>query len=539
LYHLRVDSITQRHFLVTHAAASMPNIKLRQDIVRTVPYVGEGRSQCIYWDNGLPGFGLRVFATGLRTYVCAYRLHRRRRIASLGRATLLTLDEARKKAVRYLGLAASNSDPQAEADALSSAITVSALIKLYVENHAKKKKKTWKQDESYLQRWLEPKFGTRPVTTLTSADIERIHTDKGTDHPHAANSFIEVVRKMFNWARTAGKVPREFANPGVGIVRFPQVKRKRFVTTVEMPRLLAAIDTEDEEYARHAIWLLLLTGLRLNELLKAKWSDVDWDFRTLFVGLTKNGEPVLAPLSDAAIKRLQQVPRLETNVHIVCGKKPGTHLVDLHPAWYRIRKTAQMEDVRLHDLRRTVGSWLVQHGESLHLVGQILNHKDPKTTAGYAYFQTQQRERALTAHGQKILKFAPAVGPLELTPPEVYEARTTAVMPSTDPAAPKRRSHYVERDVLYRLVWEAPVSEVATRFGVSDVGLAKACRPRKYSAASTRILGKDGGGHFAVSPAAAARPNRVAEKIRIRGSVAPVCRVDSPAVVVRPAAFAA
>jgi Arm DNA-binding domain len=231
----------------------MPNIKLRQDIVRTVPYVGDGRTQCIYWDIGLAGFGLRVFATGLRTYVCAYRVHRRRRIASLGRAILLTLDEARKKAVRYLGLAASNSDPQSEADALSSAITVGALIHLYVENHAKKKKKTWKQDESYLRRWLQPTHGTHPVTTLTSANIEQIHADKGSDHPHAANGFIEVVRKMFNWARTTGKVPRDFANPGVGIVRFPHVKRKRFVTTIEMPRLLAAIDSEEHEYARHAI----------------------------------------------------------------------------------------------------------------------------------------------------------------------------------------------------------------------------------------------------------------------------------------------
>jgi hypothetical protein len=344
---------------------------------------------------------------------------------------------------------------------------------------------------------------------------------------------------MFNWARTAGKVPRDFANPAVGIVRFPHFKRKRFVTTVEMPRLLAAIDAEDEEYARHAMWLLLLTGLRLNELLKAKWSDVDWKFHTLFVGLTKNGEPVLAPLSEAAIQRLRQVPRLDNNVHIICGKKPGTHLVDLHPAWRRVRKMAQMEDVRLHDLRRTVGSWLVQHGESLHLVGQILNHKDPKTTAGYAYFQTQQRERALTAHGQKILKFAPAVVPTELTPPEVYEAKTTTVLPSADPAAPKRRSHYIERGVLYRLVCEAPVSEVATRFGVSDVGLAKACRRANIPLPARGYWAKTEAGISLYPAPLPPAPAGLPEKIRIRGSVAPVCRVDSAAAVVRAAAVAA
>jgi hypothetical protein len=180
---------------------------------------------------------------------------------------------------------------------------------------------------------------------------------------------------------------------------------------------------------------------------------------------------------------------------------------------------AQMEDVRLHDLRRTVGSWLVQHGESLHLVGQILNHKDPKTTAGYAYFQTQQRERALTAHGQKILKFAPAVVPTELTPPEVYEAKTTTV--------------------LYRLVWEAPVSEVATRFGVSDVGLAKACRRANIPLPARGYWAKTEAGISLYPAPLPPAPAGLPEKIRIRGSVAPVCRVDSAAAVVRAAAVAA
>jgi integrase len=471
----------------------------------------------IYWDTGLAGFGLRVFATGLRTYVCSYRVSRRRRIASLGRATVLTLDEARKKAVRYLGLAASNSDPQSEADALSSAVTLGELIRLYVENHAKKKKKSWRQDESYLRRLLQPKHGARPVTTLTSADIEQIHANKGSDHPHAANGFIEVVRKMFNWAGTAGKVPRDFANPALGIVRFPHVKRKRFVTTVEMPRFLAAIETEDNEFARHAIWLLLLSGLRTSELLRAKWSDVDWDFRTLFVGLTKNGEPVLAPLSDAAVERLRQVPRLDGNPHIICGKHPGTHLYGLGHAWDRVRKAAQLEDVRLHDLRRTVGSWLVQHGESLHLVGQILNHKDAKTTAGYAYFQTQQRERALTAHGQKILQFASTVPRGDVVRPAAYEAASTVELPNIERWPAHQRAYYIERDVLYRLVWEAPVSEVAVRFSISDVGLAKACRRANIPLPARGYWAKTEAGKFIPRIPLPPAPTGLQGRIRIRG----------------------
>ena len=293
------------------------------------------------------------------------------------------------------------------------------------------------------------------------------------------------------------------------------------MTTVEMPRLLTAINGEEDEYARHALWLLLLTGLRLNELLKSKWQDVDWDFRTLYVGKTKNGEPVLAPLSDAAISCLKQVPVLNNNPHIICGRKPGSYLVGLRRIWYRVRTVANLEDVRIHDLRRTVGSWLVQHGESLHLVGQVLNHRDPKTTAGYAYFQTQQRERALTVHGQALLKLVPIAGRLLDT--SKYEAELTSNLPDLTSPAIKPRAHYVARDVLYRLVWEAPVSEVAARFGISDVGLAKACRRAAIPVPPRGYWAKTEAGIFVEQPLLPPPPPGIRGIIRIRNRFSETC----------------
>jgi len=437
----------------------------------------------------------------------------------------MTLDVARKKAIRYLGLAASNLDPQAEADALSTTIAIKELIVLYVENHAKKKKKSWKDDESCLRRLLQPKYGSRPVTALTSADIEAIHASHGTSYPIAANYFVGVVRKMFNWGRATGKVPRDIPNPAVGIVRFPHRKRRRFVTTVEMPRLLAAIETEDDDYARHALWLLLLTGLRLSEVLRSKWSDIDWDFRTLFIGLTKNGEPVLAPLSDAAIARLQQIPRLDNNEYIICGKKPGAHLVGLPHIWLRVRSAANLPDVRLHDLRRTVGSWLVQRGESLHLVGQILNHRDTKTTAGYAYFQTQHRERALTAHGQALMKFAPVSSATAMA--LAYEAPVTRHLPASEGDDPARCAHYVSREDLYRLIWEAPVSEVARRFGISDVGLAKACRRAAIPIPPRGYWAKAEAGRLVEQSPLPPPPPGLRDKIRLKGRASKAKQEDS------------
>lgn len=199
----------------------------------------------------------------------------RKRLARLGRADALTLDQARKKAMAYLGKVASHEDPQDAADRWRELKTIDALCEAFIENHAKKKKKKWRNDESCLTRRVLPKLKSRLAVNIVTADIEAIHSELGTQHPYAANRIVEVVRKMFNWGKIAGFIPKDHANPAVGIVRFPERKRKRFITTAEMPRFVQGLEQEENDYARHGLWLLLLMGLRSTELLKAKWVDID------------------------------------------------------------------------------------------------------------------------------------------------------------------------------------------------------------------------------------------------------------------------
>lgn len=460
----------------------MPTLKLRQDITRSLPYVGaSGKHQCIYWDSALECFGLRVYPSGRRSYVYSYWVHRRKRLGTLGRADVLTLEEARRKAKALLGQVASQQDPQDNKDQMRSALTIKKLVEVYIENHAKPKKRSWKQDESLLKCLLIPTLGTRLAITVTTADIQQIHTEKGSIHPGTANNFLIVVRKMFNWAPTAGHLPKGHTNPVVGITGFSKRKRRRFLTTAEMPRFIQALEQEDSEYAKHALWLLLLTGLRMRELLKAKWTDIDWDAGTLFIGLTKNGEPLLAPLSDEALARLRRIPWLANNPYIICGKSRGEHFRELGPVLRRILKRAGIENLRVHDLRRTVGSWLAQGGTTLHLIGDVLNHLDPKTTAGYAYFQTQQRRDVLSQHAIKVLSYVPqqsrvVVEPKTLSADQLLRADASIPAAGSIPPATISRRHFFEREELYKLVWTAPVSEVARKLGVSDVGLAKLCR---------------------------------------------------------------
>jgi len=158
----------------------MPTLKLRQDTVRSIPYRGPGgKHQCVYWDEALEGFGLRVYPSGRRVYVCSYRVKRRKRLATLGRADVLTLDQARRKAITYLGKVASHEDPQDEVDQQRESKRVDELCVAFIEGHSKKKKKTWKADKSTLDRHLLPKLGSRLAVSITSADIEPIHAEIG------------------------------------------------------------------------------------------------------------------------------------------------------------------------------------------------------------------------------------------------------------------------------------------------------------------------------------------------------------------------
>jgi integrase len=490
----------------------MPKAKLRQDNVRSLGYVGDarGKSQCIYWDLSLPGFGLRKFPNGRGSYVCGYRVQMRKRLVDLGRSDSMTLEQARRKARLYFGTAANGKDPKSDIDTMRASATVRMLADLYIQRHAKPKKKTWKADESCLSRSFIPKFGAHLASSITRADVASVHASIGQEHPYAANRFVSIVRKMYNVGRQLGMVPEEIRNPATEIVPFPERKRRRYVTPAEMPLLAAAIDEEPNEFAGHALWLLLLTGIRRSEVLAAKWSDIDWDNKTLYVGTTKNGEPVLAPLSRAAIARLNVIPELKDNPFVICGTIPGKPLGYLDAMWRRIRSETGFHDLRIHDLRRTVGSWLVRDGVSLHLVGAVLNHKDQKTTAGYAYFQTEDRQRVLDRHGRNIVRVAKGV----FRPGAKRKAVVNTLAEARPPKPPRVRR--ISRQELYDLIWSQPMSRLAARLGISDVGLGKVCRRANIPVPARGYWAKISAGETFHRPALPTQQKETTDTVRFR-----------------------
>ena len=378
-------------------------MKLTKRVVDAAKYAGKDGDRDIRWDNEVSGFGLRVYPTGRKAFVLSYRVNGRKRLMTLGACGDITAQAARKKAKKLVVGIDDGDDPLgARQDAAKGAL-VRDLFAAYLERHAKPHKKSWRDDERRINNRVVPAWGNLKAANIKYPDVAALHGKIGKAHPYEANRTIELISKAFDLAGKWGFVPQDFQNPAKGIQSFKEKKRDRWVTPEELPKLAQAIDDEVSPYARNALWLYLFTGLRKGELLAARWEDIDWDRKELRIPETKAGRVHYVPLSEPALAILRELPRLEDNPFILPGLKPGRHLVNINKPWQRVRKAAGVEDVRLHDLRRTVGSWLAQAGNSLHLIGRVLNHSNQVTTAVYARFGQDNVRQALEEHGQRIM----------------------------------------------------------------------------------------------------------------------------------------
>jgi len=425
-------------------------MKLTKRALDSFKYKGTNNSRDVRWDDLLPGFGVRIYPSGKKAFVLSYRASGRKRMFTIGRYGTYTLKQAQDEAREYLRNIAKNNDPLDERQSKVKGATVKDLCKEYIDRYAKPRKKSWTDDQGRINNHILPAWGSRKAASIKRVDMAAMHNKLGkSGHPYGANRTLRLVGKIFRLAKQWGYAPDDHRNPSKDIELYKEHKRDRWVTEKELPKLIEAINHEDNVYARNALWLYLLTGLRKSELLQAKWEHLDWDRQELTIPDTKAGRVHHLPLSEAALSILRDIPRLKNNPYILPGHKKGAHLVNIYKPWMRVKSHATvllwqdtedenlsallnqlrdeldsnptlkevqkiasfelpvgMMDVRLHDLRRTVGSWMAQAGNSLHLIGRGLNHSNPSTTAIYARFGEDQVRNALEQHGKQIMGFA-------------------------------------------------------------------------------------------------------------------------------------
>jgi integrase len=301
---------------------------------------------------------------------------------------------------KRLSAKASHAPPNPQATAKK---TVGALCDAYLNLHASKKLSGY-SDERLVERFVRPTWGKFKAHAVTRAQVAMLHMQVSQKTPGQANRLLAIVKTMWNKAALWGFVPENHRNPAFGVPMNKETARERFVTPKELPALVAAIEKEPDARLRATFWLYLLTGARKSELLKARWDDVDFERDELRIPKPKQGKPHVYPLSTRAIEVLMQMPRFRDNPYVIPGDRPGAHFINISKPWNRVRARSGLQDVRLHDLRRSVGSWLALSGHSLPQIGKVLGHSSPKTTMIYARLTDDVAHIALEGHAQALMR---------------------------------------------------------------------------------------------------------------------------------------
>lgn len=393
----------------------MPTISFTVRKLESLKSPASGRID--YWDQGFPGFGLRISESGTRTWVLMYRTQdgrqRRLKIGRYGRsadATGLDLADAHSKAREALRDVEHGKDPAAARDANRTADTVEGLCKLYIEKHAKPNKRSWQNDQRMLNHDVIPAWGNRKAKAIRRRDvIDLLDAIVARGAPVGANRTYEVIRRMFSFA-----IERDIVNahPCVGIKKPGEERqRERVLTEAEILKVWRAFDSENLHDST-ILKLRLLTAQRGAEVRSMRWSDFDpsidkavgaawW---TIPGDASKNGRAHRVPLVPEAVALLKAV--WETHKHetlVFPGKQRRAGAAVWEPG-DRVR-TASGVDFVPHDLRRTAASMMAGMGIPRLTISKILNHVEHGVTKIYdRHSYDREKREALEAWSGRLIE---------------------------------------------------------------------------------------------------------------------------------------
>ncbi|NUQ60902.1 MAG: tyrosine-type recombinase/integrase [Pirellulales bacterium] len=384
--------------------------------LEAIPIPAIGRVQ--YRDTGCPGLIVRVAAGGSRVFYWYRKVNGKPQRVRLGDFPGMSAEQARKAAARENGKAAAGRDPAAEKREKRQEITIADLFAdwlTYAQTH--KRPRSWQEGQRLYEQYIGPRFGTRKVSTLKPKEIETWHQGLGEKRPrsdgkkgrllggpYVANRCLELLSAMY------GRAPRlgfTGSNPTQHVPPFQEQARDRFLQPAELPRFFQSLAQEPPIYQDFYL-LALLVGARKANLLAMRWAEADFDAAEWKV-VAKGGKAVTINLCPEAISILRR-RRLEvTGEWVFPAQKRGAstgHLTEPKPAWKRICKRAGLPDLRIHDCRRSFGSWQALSGASLIQIGKALGHRPGSpATAVYARLTDESVRRSIETAAERMLAF--------------------------------------------------------------------------------------------------------------------------------------
>ena len=376
--------------------------------IRTIQAAKPGDRDIFIWDDKLPGFGLRVKPTGVKSFIIQYRnVHNVSKRLTLGRFGVISPEKARTKAERFLAAVPDGADPAKDKQEARNAPTMAELTEQYMDEYAMPRKKPSgvEQDERNIRCHILPALGrNKKAADVSRQDVMKM-VNGLKDTPGASNRARAVLSKMMELAEVWGIRPPN-SNPCKHVKKYPDSKRERFLTMEEFNRLgetLAEAEQQNVEspQAIAAFKLLIFTGCRRGEILGLRWDEVDQERQCLRLTDSKTG-PKVVHLNAPALQVLQGIERKEGSPWVIPGRNPQDCLVDLKGPWRRIRKKAGLDGLRIHDLRHSFASVGAAGGVPLQMVGLMLGHAQASTTERYSHLAPDPVKTANEMIGQRI-----------------------------------------------------------------------------------------------------------------------------------------
>jgi len=372
------------------------------------------QKKLIYWDTELKGFGVIAQPSGRLTYCVQYRnINRIKKRLKIGVHGQLNTEEARTLAKQYLGEIAHGEDPATKKKENRDLPLIKILAQDYLDRYAapRKRSRSIEEDKKLLNNIILPTIGNQQVRQISRRTIESLHL-KLEKTPYQANRVLALLSKMFSLA-IAWKWRDD--NPVKGIERYQEEKRDRWLNREELGRFWKVLECYPNHFASIILKILLLTGSRKGEVLKATWDQFDLErgVWTKPAHLTKQKKREHLPLSEQVLKILYNLKKNNKNnvSYLFPGKTGEKPIRDIKDFWEKTIKEANLENVRIHDLRHTHASHLVSSGLSLSIVGKLLGHTQASTTQRYAHLADEPLRQAAELFGNKVEEFTLDSGP--------------------------------------------------------------------------------------------------------------------------------
>ncbi len=349
----------------------------------------------VYHDTVVKGLILIVYSRSKTFHI--YKLVNGKPMKpKLGNFPDMTVEQARTEAIRMLSAISKGEPVHSRALSKPSSLSLGEIFDHYIDEYAQYHCTTWQETRKSFRRYFGV-WWSRSADTITRADVQQHMNTLGKERGHhTANRAFDDLRAVYSWGTKYGYYTG--TNPCTAITKFKTRSRERFIRPDEFEIFLETLKTETNISLRDYVYLSLLTGARQANILGMRWDQIDFDLHLWYIPITKNKESQTLPLTELAMRLLEdRHQRRESDEWVFPSHSVTGHIVEPKAGWRKFLDRTGLQDLRMHDLRRTLGSYMAMNNQSLQIIGKVLGHKSTTATQIYSRLASDPIKQAMEA----------------------------------------------------------------------------------------------------------------------------------------------